>query len=89
MSEENAVSADGFPGEETQEPAAKAPEKEGKWVVMLVSDETYVVAKSGFRFQTDADKWIRENIESGDVLVAARLGTPRRLQVSTRLVDAG
>ena len=94
----------GFPGEEpvktenseqvptTSEAgcSAEVSDEAAKWAVAEVNKEdgSLAIIKMGFRLLTEADKWVRENIVSGNVLVPVRLGTPKMLVVTSTLKDA-
>ena len=56
----------------------------GKWCVAESDGKSLKIRVEGLSLMTDADRWIRDNIENGEVLVPVRLGTPRKLEVITK-----
>lgn len=80
-----------FPGE-AAEPANESATQEdtpkkGKWAVAESDGEGLKIRCEGFSLQTEADAWIKGNIAEGEVLVAVRLGVPRKLEVVRKLAE--
>ncbi len=74
---------DQFPGE------GKDSEEvtEGKWAVAESDGESLKIRKEGLKLLSEADRWIKENIKEGEVLVSIRLGIPRKLEVKRVLSE--
>lgn len=77
----------GFPGEAAVQAGSESVPKKGKWSVAESDGESLKIRKEGFPLQTEADAWIKANIDEGEVLVAVRLGTPRKLEVVRKLAE--
>ena len=80
------------------ETAPVAPkELEGKtpWFVMRVTEggangkpiSGEAVSDETFRFQTDADKWIKENCTEGDVFASLRRGSVLKVDVVRKVIE--
>lgn len=91
------MSEAGFPGEgEQKEPeAAKVDAKVGPWMVAIVNEELIengVVAildiiKCELSLQVEADQWIKDNANEGEVYMSLRRGNAFRAKVVRKLEE--